>query len=253
MKIGLKIRKDNLDLITKFEDIYDFFEIYIDPEFPLEQLKQFSGRDITIHAAHYDDKFDPSDVSLHEFCRKVVKLAVNAADIVNSPWIIVHPGQKLSDMSKENMFAFFNDNWDKRFVFENCPAVDYSEAGAKYLFALPDEMKYLTGRFKTNFVLDFGHAICTANALGLNVDGLINEFIALNPKCFHVSGIEKNSKKDTHLHLFDVNNNMEYLKKIRGGKYFTFETPSADLRNRELQQKDIGIFNKIMQEQLLLK
>jgi len=178
-------------------------------------------------------------------CNQIIEIAKKAADIVQSPWIIVHPGHNLSEKSKENMLDFFDQINDKRIIFENCPAIDNTENGLKYLFSLPGEMKELMERHQAGFVLDFGHAICTANTLGLDVDDVINGFLELKPTCFHISGIELDSNSDTHLHLYEVGNEMDYLKEIGKEKSVTFETPAKDLRNKEAQQKDIELFNKI--------
>ncbi len=246
--IGLKIRKDNLDLIDEYDDLFDFFEIYIDPGFPLKKLSEYSHKNITIHAAHFADGFDPSNPDLREVSKSIIDLAVKAADITGSPWIIVHPGHDLSTASKRNMINFFNKNWDDRIIFENCPAIDFTEDGLRYLFSLPDEMKFLIKKFNTGFVLDFGHAICTANTLKLDVNSLIKEFLELNPRCFHVSGISLNSNKDTHLHLFETDNKMLYLRGLDKNKYFTFETPAKDLRIIGLQKKDIVFFNNALKK-----
>ncbi len=245
---GLKLRKNNLNLIERYNNLYDFFEIYIDPKFPLAKLKKYSHKNITIHAAHFEDNFDPSNIALNKISKSIINLAIKAADIVNSPWIIVHPGHDLSRESKHNMLKFFDQNFDKRIIFENCPAIDNTENGLKYLFSLPEEIKFLIKRYNTGFVLDFGHAICTANVLNLNINEIIEKFINIKPKCFHISGINLNSIQDTHLHLFETQNNMVYLKNIQQNKYVTFETPSEDLKNISLQKKDIAFLNNILQK-----
>jgi len=248
MKKGLKIRKNNLDLISKYDNIFDFFEIYIDPKFPLNKLKKYSDKRITIHAAHYEDRFDPSNKDSFRLNKIIIEVAAKAADIVNAPWIIIHTGHNLSSDSQKNAFSFFDKFWDTRFIFENCPAIDNTENGLKYLFSLPNELKNLIDRYKTGMILDFAHAICTANTLNLDVNEVINGFFKLEPVTYHISGIDLDSDSDTHLHLYEVKNSMGYLKKMNDDKLVTFETPDKDLRDKSKHLKDIEFLNKVMQK-----
>ena len=248
MKTGLKIRKNNLHLIDKFSDIFDFFEIYIDRRFPLEKLRPYIGKNITIHAAHNDDKFDPSDTKLHSRCQKILSLSVAAANLVSSPWIIVHPGHSKTTCSKKNMITFFEKNWDQRIIFENCPlfALNENPQNNKYLFSLPPEIKFLTEKFKTSFVLDFAHAICTANLLHKDPKKIIRDFLSLSPCCFHISGIELDSVTDNHENLFTTRNKMKYLRLITdGNKYFTFEVHPQTIKNKKIQKKNLSFFRSI--------
>lgn len=246
MRKGLKIRKNNLESINIFGNIFDFTEIYIDLKFPLDKLKKYFGKNITIHAAHYEDGFDPSNKDSFELNKNILELAAKAADIVDSPWIIVHPGHNLSSNSQKNMFEFFDKYWDSRIIFENCPAIDNAENGLKYLFSLPNDLKNLLHRYRAGTILDFGHAICTANTLNLKVDQLINEFYELKPVTFHISGIELNADTDSHLHLFEVENNMEYLRKIPNNKLVTFEVPNEGVKDKNKLLKDIEVFNAVV-------
>ena len=246
MKKGLKLWKDNLHLIEEYKDLYDFFEIYIDPDFPLEELKKYSTYNITIHAAHNRHDFNPSDKDKHKLCKKILDLALKAAEIVNSPWIIAHVGPDHDKNSKKNMLEFFDDNWNEKVIFENCTLVDYTNNDTKYLFSLPEEMKELLSRYNAKMVLDFGHAICSANILKKNPEKLIDEFLELKPICFHVSGIEMNSVSDTHLNLFAVDSKMEYLKKIKADKFVTFEVDYQTNKNRNAQIKNIKFFESCL-------
>ena len=239
---GLKIWKDNLSLINEHKNIYDFFEVYVDSHFPIKELRKFPNAKITIHAAHNHHGFDPSKKSKHEQCKQLINLAIKAADIVNAPWIIVHPGIYWDKDSRSNIFNFFDNNWDDRIIFENCIVVDRNDNDVNYLFSTPEDMKTLLSRYNARMVLDFGHAICSANILKVKPEKFIYGFLKLNPKCFHVSGIEMNAESDTHLNLLAVSSKMKYLKKVDKSKYFTFETDCRYFNNKEIQITEIKFF-----------
>ena len=245
MKLGLKIRENSLNLINKYKNFFDFYEIYINPNFNLELLKKLKCK-ITIHAAHFEDGFDPSNINKYKLNLKILLKAIEAANIVRSPWIIVHPGHLFSDKSKKNMLEFFDKNWDNRIIFENCPAIDFTENKRKYLFSSPKEMRLLLKRYNAQFVLDFGHAICTANVLKNNPITIINNFLKLNPICFHLSGIDIDSKIDTHKNLFEVKNDFNFIKKIKKSQYVTLETYKSDLHKKSFQLKNINLIKSII-------
>ena len=125
--------------------------------------------------------------------------------------------------------------------------MDYPE-NKRYLFSTPERMKYLLSRFKTKMVLDFGHAICTANILGKDPAEIIKEFMNLKPKCFHLSGINIDSKTDEHKHLFEVDNNdFSFVKHIgKGSKFVTLETGYKGSNDRSSHLKNIEIINSII-------
>jgi hypothetical protein len=238
-KIGLKIRSNNLDLIRK-HDFFDFFEVYIDPDFDPRSLDRYTGYDITIHAGHFEHGFDPGDASKITLNEKAIVKALEAADAVRSPWVIVHPGHRLDPRSEQQMLDFLDDHRDRRLVFENCIAEDLTEGGLEYLFCLPHEMQNLLRRYNTKMCLDFGHAIVTANSLGLKPSELVSGFMVLEPACFHVSGIRMDSDRDTHLHLYEQGVASEFMPLVN--KHVTLETPFQDLRDADLQRRDIQVF-----------
>jgi len=61
------------------------------------------------------------------------------------------------------MFNFFDELWNEKIIFENCPAIDYTENGLKYLFSLPEEMKFFINSvvflFIVQAIIGLGEAI----------------------------------------------------------------------------------------------
>lgn len=244
MKLGLKIFPENLNLIDKYRDIFYFFEVFIKPDMNLNLLKELNIP-ITIHAAHFLYGFNPANPKKYDLNKKILNKAISAADIVNAKWIVIHPGWKISKNSEKNIIDFFKENYDKRFVFENCPYIDYDENKERYLFSTPDKMRFLLKKLNARMVLDFSHAICTANILKIDSEKLIQEFFNLEPKCFHLSGIDMDSIADNHKHLFEVNNDFSFLKHIGKTKFLTLETNYKGINKKSNHLKNIEIINSI--------
>jgi len=245
MKIGLKIWADKLDLMDKFGDLFDFFEILAEPNLDIKLLKDYNFP-IMMHVAHSMFGFNPSDKKKLGLNKQLLTKAIEAADAVDSRWIVVHPGYGLNPDAKEVMLSFYDDNFDKRFIFENCPTPDLSYNGHIYHFSIPSEMRQLLKRFNAGMVLDFGHATATANNLGKDPKVMIQEFFELNPKYFHLSGVDSDSKKDMHKHLFEVDNDFDFLKQIKKGKFVAFETGVEGIRDRKMHEKDIEVVRQIV-------
>jgi len=241
MKIGLKLYPQNLDLVEKYNDLFDFFEVLIEPDFDVNNLKHYD-KEITIHAAHGTFGLDLADSKKEELNKEILEKARKAADIVDSKFIIVHPGHKKNENSERNMLNFLKNNFDKRFIFENCLISE----DRRSLFSTPEEMKKLLEQFNIGMCLDFEHAIISANFLKKDPLKFIKSFLELNVKCFHVSGVSMDTIKGMHNHLFEVDNNYEFLKWIPKNKYITFETRYHITKNKDFVLKDIEFLKQII-------
>lgn len=241
MKLGLKLYTCNLNLLDKYKDLFDFFEVLIEADFDVSKLKHYS-KEITIHAAHSSFGFDLSDPKKEKLNKEILDKAKEAADIVNSKYIIVHPGHNKNENSEKVMLNFLKDNFDKRFVFEN----SINNEDQICLFSTPKEIKRLLDKFDIKMCLDFAHATCSANFLGKDVKKFIKDFLKLKPEYFHVSGISLDAKRDMHKHLFEVENDYEYLKWINKNKYICLETRHQITNNKDFLLKDIGLMKSII-------
>lgn len=244
MKIGLKLFPEKLHLIDKYKDIFYFFEVFIKPDMDLNLLNNLDVP-ITVHAAHFSYGFNPTDPKRDNLNKKILNKAILAADISNAKWIIIHPGWMIDKNSEKNMIDFFKENYDKRFVFENCPYIDYAENEERYLFSTPNKMKTLIKKLNSKMILDFSHAICTANILKKDPKKIIKEFLNLKPKGFHVSGIDIDGIADNHKYLFESNNDYSFLKLVGKTKFLTLETNYKGINKRSNHLKDLEIINSI--------
>lgn len=241
MKLGLKLYPEDLPYIKKYKNIFDFFELFITPDCDVENLAKYRNIIKVVHAAHSDFGFDPSSPSKSKYNQIIIEKAKRAADIVNAKYIVVHPGLYHNAQSKANMFKFLKDNFDSRLIFENLPSVDYDDNKQRLLGATPGDMKEFISKLHACVMLDFGHAICEANIQNKDPYQMIDVFLKLKPTYFHLSGNDINSKRDKHKHLFEVDIDFGFLKKIPKSAWVTMET---DPRSFKKDMRDIRIFNR---------
>ena len=228
MKLGLKIRTNHLERLDEYKEVFDFFEIFVEPEAELQQLENLN-KEITIHAAHHEFGFNSGDSKKYELNKKILDQAIQAAEIVKAQWIIVHPGYIVDDDYEKTMISFFQENFDKRLLLENCPYLDYSENNERYLFSTPGEVKRLLDKIGLGLCLDFGHAVCAANVLKEDSRKMIKEFFDLKPEYFHLTGIAMDAVTNDHeYHLDEVENDFEFLKRIGKSQPLVLEVPLND-------------------------
>jgi sugar phosphate isomerase/epimerase len=167
MELGLKLYPHNLELAESFNDLFDFFELYIHPDHIDFDILRHCKK-ITIHCAHYAQGFDPCDPTKEDLNTHLLNLSKKAADITGSEWIIVHPGIRNNKDSLRYMIHFLKKNWDKRIIIENLVPLDLMGGEESYLCSTPEEMNQVISELNTQMILDFGHAICTANLMKQN-------------------------------------------------------------------------------------
>lgn len=237
--LGLKFFSDNLSNINNLLPDFDYAEIYIRPNVDFDKLKKMRKKhsiEFTLHAAHWEDGFDLSIADNEKHNLQLLNIAKQAADVLDSQFIIVHPGRIYDENSKQNMFDFLDKYFDERFIFENCPAVDQTDHNSKYLFATPQEMQTLLIRYKAGLALDYSHAICSANVLKKDPLSFIEDFYNLKPNYFHLTGVQMDSTFDNHQHLGLANNDYSFLKQLPSTYHLTLEVP---IDNRKEIRQDL--------------
>lgn len=253
ISIGGKLYSKNYELFEIFGKVYDFIEVLIEPDFNINALVDavsLAKKPITIHSAHQHFGFNPGNTKKFQITKKLLDNAILAAEKFNSPTIIVHPGFEEDTISsqqlKNNTIEFFKNCFDKRLVIENCPYYKTFEL-TKYSLSTPKDFSDIKKAVPLKLALDFSHAISSANCQAKPPVSFIEEFIKLKPCLFHLSGIEMDSQKDSHNHLFLVKNKFEYLnliKDIQNIPPITLETKYSS--PIEYHQKDIEILRKLL-------
>lgn len=242
MKLGLKCYPEDLDLAKNFSDLFDFIEVLILPNFDINELVKYDFK-INIHAAHENYGFCPEKNDA--ISNEIIAKAYDAADLVNSEYVVAHPGPRLAIDSKERMINFFKNNFDKRLVIENIisPHTD----GLPYLCCFSEEMKEVKESIGCDFLFDVGHAIVSSNRSGFNTYKTINDFLELSPKVHHVYGVNINSfETEQHMHFHNVKTDYSYYKNFNKDSIFTFETEWLSKSKREDYLKNIAFLKEAL-------
>ncbi len=188
----------------------------------------FSGLEVRIHSMHHREGFDAGNKDLEEQNCKLLSLSQHAADIFNSPTIIVHAGcghdQKyLQETARQ--FKLFND---KRILVENLPYFSGTHSGEKLPFhgCSPEEIKYIMDETGCGFCFDFSHGACAAYYFKRDVDEMFQKFFDLQPSMYHICDGYVGEISDTHEHFGDGDYPLKHFIKdfTKDNAYITMET-----------------------------
>jgi len=235
MKIGVKTF-DNYNLLKHFKDKINFFEIMAVETNEYDFLKQFKNVEV-IHAEHQGFGINPGDKTKQELNKKAIDFAIKLANETNAKKIIIHPGSKRAEDSKEESINFIKKFNDKRIIIEN---MTYSEG----LCFKPEEVKEFLEKTNKKFCLDINHAIESAINLKTDYKEYIKEFINLKPVHYHIGGQNIKLNK-THLSINDSDFNLkEIFSLIPIDAEITLETTTNIWKIDE----DIKIINQWINE-----
>ncbi len=258
MKIGVKIWPDKAEYAYEIAEHVDFIEIMAKRG---EDFSFLEGIELpfVVHAEHHHMGVNYADSSKIAQSRKSLEFAIRLADKLDARMIIVHPGyldglsvRQLShdtstestvpNQSAENVIEFLKGINDNRIVLENLPIRETVNGGLlEHPFSTPEGLRDLLLATNKGMCLDLSHAQVTASILGLNCIELLEKFMELKPRHFHACGGVECETKDTHMHLWEGNLNIEAFKRmLPKTAWVTLETP-CDL---EGQLRDIEIMRR---------
>ncbi len=200
-KLGLKVWSNNKgyhrDAVKIAEEgICDFVEIYVIPDTFAEYSELWQGLNVpvVIHAPHYSHGMNLGEKTKYDLNMKLMEESIKFADKLKSETIIIHPGM---EGKKEECVRQIISAFDKRVILENKPY--YGKNGLKCNGAEIEELKYIVENSKIGFCLDFGHAICAANALTIDIWQYLKETIMLRPKMYHLTDGIIDGITDVHM------------------------------------------------------
>jgi len=228
-KIGLKLWSINSDLVPETVKLYkkgyfDYIELYVVPGTYSLSIDRWVSLKIPfiIHCSHSGHGFNLADAKLREINKSKFEEVKAFADALKSDCIIIHLG---NNGSLAEAILQLNAISDNRICAENKPIEGLK--GEVCVGCSPNEIQTVLQKTHIKgFVLDFGHAFYAANSIGTNPYDLVEEFLKLNPKAFHLSDGLINSTKDCHYGLgagdFDLAKIISYIPK---GSQVTLEIP----------------------------
>ena len=205
--IGLKLWSINTDYYLKEacrlygEGMLDYIELYIVPN-TLETLSAWKSLKIPyiIHNAHLFHGFNLAQKEKRNFNKNIYQQTQQFADALNAKYIIFHGGEDGDYKETAYQIASFHES---RALLENLPIHPLPNGPVKRcLGATFEEIEYIIYACSCGFCLDFGHAVCSANAQHLNPYEFIHQLMKFKPKMFHLSDINKQSDiYDSHIHF----------------------------------------------------
>lgn len=246
-KLGLKLWSVNTDFYYEeakrlySEGIFDYIELYVVPN-TLDTLDKWKELNIPfiIHAPHFAHGFNLAKKEKEFSNLEIYKEVKCFADQLKAPYIIFHGGIDGNISETARQLANLHE---PRALIENKPYVALpNKMGGNFCRGYNiEEIREVKNTANCGFCLDFGHAICAANSLGLDVYEYCKRFLSFNPNMYHVTDLNDiTSPYDTHLHLgtgeLDFN---KVFDMIPNGSYITFETTKDSKENLNDFVKDM--------------
>lgn len=233
-KFGIKLFSTNTGLIDQTiqlidEKIFDYIELFLIPD---TQISPFIiDLPYVIHIPH--DKFGVNigEAGKKEYNLQKINEAMTWADELDARYMILHAG----DGSMEHAADLIRELADSRLLIENMPKVGLDDENM--IGYSPAQIMELIGDSEIGLCLDFGHAIKAAISLKIDFNEMMQGFLMMNPKIFHISDGNFNTEKDEHLNIGAGNYDFKYFKNCiysSSSKLVTLETP----RQNNLSLKD---------------
>ena len=183
------------------------------------------GISFIIHAPHFAHGFNLAKKEKEESNLAIYREVKQFADELDAQFIIFHGGIDGDIKETARQLASFNE---PRALIENKPykALPNKMGGEFCRGYNIDEIKLVKETAKCGFCLDFGHAVCAANSLGVNVYDYCKNFLQFEPNMYHLTDLNDiTSPYDSHLHLGTGELDFKQIfDMIPSESYITFET-----------------------------
>lgn len=208
---------------------FDYLELFALPDTyddtHDEVKKHFDGIKTIIHAPHAIQLLDISTPDEFENNRQRLKSSQQFADLLDAPFIILHPGMNRGESYLQESIRQFKAFNDSRLTVENLPG--YCSQTKRELHGItPEEIKRFIQETNAHFCLDFSHAICGANTYKSDIYEVLQKFSDLHPDMYHLCDGDVSSTNDSHLHYGEGNYDLKrlVLQYTTPDAYITMET-----------------------------
>jgi len=254
INVGIKISTKNFNLLPEIylnDDIINFIEIRLDPEFTSKDIRVIKNFELpyVIHLPNSNNGIDFGDLTNNkenvELIERVNQYKKELIDL-KPICFIIHPESGDIELSIENIQKLKIEP----LALENMPVLGIN--GKKMLgYDANSLYMYFKSIEKLKFCFDINHAIKAAISMKRDYLLFIREFLEFKkPTIFHISGGNLNIETDEHLALDEGQYNLSEIKKIllnyKHKVSITFETPrnydnkiSDDLKNIEIFKKAV--------------
>ncbi len=227
--------------------VLDYVELYSIPG-SLEQVQNYwrnSGIPAVLHAPHASHGVNLADPEVAERNRTVFNEVQRFADILSTEIIIAHSGNGGTVDETVRQLRAIND---PRICIENKPLRGLN--GKICQGHSVEEISRILKEGKVGgFVLDFGHAFCAANSTGVAQKKVVEDFLALNPRLFHLSDGDRLSEMDHHVNLGKGSFDIPFiLSRIPDGGSVSLETPRASIDSLEDFLPEVAFLRGILNE-----
>ena len=248
--VGLKLHSTNVLLISeaekcKEEGFFDYVELYIIPGTYEETIDAWKNLDVpyVIHAPHSFHGVNLAQADKWETNLRHFNETRMFADELRTDIIIVHGGNNGTFSETIRQISLLNE---KRIVLENKPRKGiYGEICVGWS---PEEFHRASHAGVLNgTALDFVHANCASNSMGVEVMELVSEFMTFKPKIFHLSDGERSSEKDAHFNFGKGNLNLhQFVSVVPKEGLLTIETPRDQSRGLKDCIHDVRYLHSIV-------
>ena len=232
-KLGLKIWSTNIFYIKPAIELYgkkilDYLELYVVPGSATEYLSKWEevNLPIILHAPHSNAGFNLSLKDVGFKNRSLIREVEVFREALNPKSVIFHPGTNGSMEETIRQVNMFKNEFPGLFdlaVMENKPKMGLN--GEICVGASPEEMKKALDETELGFCLDIGHAICYAAWGKMEYKNIIDQFIKLKPKMYHLSDGDVRSQTDMHLNFGKGNFDLQkIIRMIPQDAYVSIET-----------------------------
>lgn len=228
-KIGLKLYSTNIDMLDEAAKLFsqgrfDYIELYAIPGSYPSTRRHWQSLEVpfVVHAAHFMHGINFAIQSQSKQNQTHFGTAQRFADLLNSPFIIVHAG---NGGPIEESIRQIGVLQEPRIAIENKPKIGLN--GAVCVGWSPDQFaQFQQADLLNQMVLDFGHAACSAASAGQELFGWLEDFLAYSPCLFHLVDCLLGTETDQHLNLGQGTLPIKRLLNCVGnGQPLTLETP----------------------------
>lgn len=229
IQIGLKLWSTNVELARKAADLYKekwigYIELYAVPGTYETTIDVWTalGAPFMVHCPHSAHGFNLAKAELWEKNQEEFREVQRFSDALKARAIVVHGG---NNGRAQEVIRQLKALKDERIFLENKPRLGLNREIC--IAHSPQELAVIkSGAGLKGFVLDFGHAICTAHSLKQDAFSYIDEFMKLGPKIFHMGDGDRFCEQDRHDHFGKGNFDLSRLAAlIPRDSCVTIETP----------------------------